>query len=100
MRKIGTLALGAALAVTASILTPQRASAQETPEPDPRNLCAYFVSEGFYPSWGQCMSGFRIKGAGYCQSLDRELLAWAGFGNVGDCVAAMREAEHAERKPR
>ncbi|WP_300973251.1 hypothetical protein [Sphingomonas sp. LHG3406-1] len=93
MNKLMGMAAGVALVVTALGGTAQPAAAQEAPAPDPRILCPWMVSQGYFRNHGDCMHGFRVGGAAYCHTLQQNVLELLGYRSRGECVAAARQAE-------
>jgi hypothetical protein len=81
---------GAALLPVAAVSSAQ---AQEAPQPDPRILCPWMVSEGYFPSQGDCMQGFRVGAAASCHQMERSMLEYLGYRSRGECVAGMRRME-------
>ena len=84
---IGALALifssGVGLASPAQASGPPRGVVVE--------LCRSFVGERFFPSMGDCISGFRTFEATFCWDLkDGGNLEQYGFRNLGECVSAFR----------
>jgi hypothetical protein len=88
-----TVALGAAAVAGAMAFSTSAAKAQDTPAPDPRLLCPWMVSMGYFRTQGDCMSGYRMGGAAFCMRLPPEMLSWYGYRNQGECVARMRELD-------
>jgi hypothetical protein len=82
--------MGAALLPVAAASSVE---AQESPQPDPRILCPWMVSEGYFRSQGDCVQGFRVGSAATCQQMEPNMLEYLGYRSRGECVAKMRRLE-------
>ncbi len=92
--------LGLAALVSSTAVLPTWAQAQEPPPPNPLVICDYLVSVGAFRNFGQCVSGFRVGDAAFCQQLDPESLALIGYRNRGECVSSLRPEPHRQRTDR
>jgi hypothetical protein len=97
-RIMGRVAVLAGIWLTCAPVTSalQAQSGQSTGPPPPHfvELCNFFVDQHFFPSFGQCVAGFRANSTKECQKLrEAGLPGTYGFSNLGECVSTFLDTD-------